>query len=343
MRQSPCPPRSAALVRFSRAPAWSPRASRTRQWKRFASTERSPAAASFSSAASAAAPPSVSSSPAAGSAGAGRRGGGVGEAAGVRAEQERRPEVGPAGAQRHELPEHTAELDGHLGCGPEARILVHSGRAGDEVLQRLDCRAGWRGGWRLAVPRVGVAIFRGPAEHGLHGLADREQVTAHRGPGRRWNLRRAVALGSPGVPAGADPTARAKVDQLDAGPGEHEVGRLDVTVQPVTLVQVLDGGKQVEAVSDDLLRRQVAIAGRDLIDRMPRDVLHHDVFVAVRVVRWRRDEVANSHDIRMIYLGQGLQFVLRDIRGALVSGIDKAFEYDGLAVKVGIFREENPA
>jgi hypothetical protein len=122
-----------------------------------------------------------------------------------------------------------------------------------------------------------------------------------------------------------DPRHRAEVDQLELFLGDHDVLWLEVVVAQADRVQIAHGGQDLEHVGDCLADREPL--PRNGFERLPADILHHDVTDGLAVLVGMLDEVEDLHDRGVPDLGQELTFGHGDRLRLGVTGMHQALEY----------------
>ncbi len=105
-------------------------------------------------------------------------------------------------------------------------------------------------------------------------------------------------------------------------------------------MQIAQRGQDFQQVGDGLGNRQFLVLA--VLERLPADVLHHDVADRIPVPIDVLDKVEDLHDLRVDHLGEELPFGHRDRLRLRVAGVHQALEHHRPVVDVVVDRQVDP-
>ena len=179
------------------------------------------------------------------------------------------------------------------------------------------------------------------------GAADRVEVGARRRP-VRLDLRRLVADRPVDRAVAVDVPDAAHVDELELLFGLDDVVRLEVAVDEPAVVQVAEGGQDLQRVGERVRERHRAAAlsrlEADLLERLAAHVLHHDVARGLAVAAAGvLNEVVDPHDVRVLKLGEEPPLGDRRLHRVGVAGVQQALHRHPAVGDVAVPAQVDPA
>ena len=140
----------------------------------------------------------------------------------------------------------------------------------------------------------------------------------------------------------------AHVDELELLLGLDDVVRLEVAVDEPPIVQVAEGGQDLECVGEGVGQWHhaafVARLDADLLERLAADVLHDDVAGGLAIgLACVLYEVVDPHDVRVLDLGEEAPLGDRRLHGVRIPGVEQALEHHPPVADVAVPGQVDPA
>ena len=142
---------------------------------------------------------------------------------------------------------------------------------------------------------------------------------------RRWERVKRISL---------ERLRHAKVEQLGASLGQHDVGGLEIAMHDPVPVRMVERLGNLDRMTQDLIGRK-RTAVQSPRDRLALDEFHHEVFAAIL-----NADVIQRADVRMIQTGNGFCLGLKPLLGHAALGAADVKQLDRhLAIEASVSGE----